>query len=901
MARGGSNPPFRTTHGRLAPDGSARDRVDAMARTLLAPHPSAFRSFAFALLAENPVAMDTRLGRLTRLRVVAVYVAASLGLAGLSHVLDRNLRTGTGLVQSVDWGIDGQRVGSFTRPVTAIEPDFLDEAPALPGRYFAVTWEGFWYTREALEIRVHADGNDAAAVRIDDVVVLEHAAHGGPTTSEPIPIDAGLHRFRVYAVLRGENPRLSVRWAAAGARPRAFDPESLFPARPTLEQIATNQRLLLLRWLAAAVWTVPAIIYLLAIGLPVAATLARRGRARLPGLPMRVWSAYTSVATGCAGDSIPRAGAPRGAVTAAGVLVCVLLFGFPLFIGLDSTDLQNDESIASFAVDRILETGDWLTPESIPTTAFPGDPAAHVAPLIQKPPLKYWLVALPIELGLLPHDEFGLRFWDAAFGAVAFVYVFLIGRRLVDPVCGLAAVFLLFIHTPLVLHGNSVRSNVMEATLILSYAGGMYHFLAWSESARRSMRRFHIFCVAGYFALGFMAKFVAAAFLPIVIGASALGLRGWRRLLIADARYWAAAAGAALVFIAPWFAYEHAIHGARFWDTIFGAQVYDRMRGALHAEHAQPWSFYWWALRAQLSDSGMLVWVLAGTAFWILEAARRRWQAGVLILAWHLAPIAILSTSVAKLYHYSFPFLLPVALLGGYSAALLVRTARRIYTDPAWKGRAGRLPVRYACSAVPLAVLLLAWPLGRYAVTLESLGVERRPLSALRACLADELDALRASSPDAVSRFYMHVPRGTALTHNYYYYFRGLDRWEHLDSPADADLFVRLFVPGRRAVAFVRAEDYGAFLRRIGTPELREEVKALAVELADPRLAADQSTSDAPDAAPAAVRIVPQGTTGGLLVLPGPLSACTEVVSSAGGVLARQSPPPPLRPPAKPA
>ena len=103
-----------------------------------------------------------------------------------------------------------------------------------------------------------------------------------------------------------------------------------------------------------------------------------------------------------------------------------------------------------------------------------------------------------------------------------------------------------------------------------------------------------------------MTKFVAAAFLPIVIGASALGLRGWRRLLMADARLWAAAAGAAFVLIAPWFAYEHAIHGSTFWNTIFGAQVYDRMRGALHAEHAQPWNFYWAALRAQLSDSGML-------------------------------------------------------------------------------------------------------------------------------------------------------------------------------------------------------------------------------------------------------------------------------------------------------
>ena len=35
---------------------------------------------------------------------------------------------------------------------------------------------------------------------------------------------------------------------------------------------------------------------------------------------------------------------------------------------------------------------------------------------LEKPPLKFWIVAAPIRAGLLPHDEFGLRFWDAVFG-----------------------------------------------------------------------------------------------------------------------------------------------------------------------------------------------------------------------------------------------------------------------------------------------------------------------------------------------------------------------------------------------------------------------------------------------------------------------------------------------------
>ena len=82
------------------------------------------------------------------------------------------------------------------------------------------------------------------------------------------------------------------------------------------------------------------------------------------------------------------------------------------FLGWGSEDLYNDEAIYSYAVDRIVETGEWLTPESSPQTAFPGDPAARRDLFFEKPPLKFWIVALPITLGLLPHDEFGLRFWD---------------------------------------------------------------------------------------------------------------------------------------------------------------------------------------------------------------------------------------------------------------------------------------------------------------------------------------------------------------------------------------------------------------------------------------------------------------------------------------------------------
>ena len=166
----------------------------------------------------------------------------------------------------------------------------------------------------------------------------------------------------------------------------------------------------------------------------------------------------------------------RQVVTLLGVLATVVLFGLPLFIELGVKELGNDEAIYSYAVDRMLEGEDWLTPRSIPQTVTPGDPATRAGEFFEKPPLKFWIVALPIRLGLLPHDAFGLRFWDALFGAVAFVYVFLIGRRLVDPLCGLAAVFLLFIDRAL-LFSHGLRTNVMEAPLERPPIGPMATYL----------------------------------------------------------------------------------------------------------------------------------------------------------------------------------------------------------------------------------------------------------------------------------------------------------------------------------------------------------------------------------------------------------------------------------------
>ena len=168
-----------------------------------------------------------------------------------------------------------------------------------------------------------------------------------------------------------------------------------------------------------------------------------------------------------------------------------VLFCAPLFADLGRADYDNDESIYSFSVDVMLKSGDWLKPRLIPSETLP---------FLEKPPLKFWMVGLPIHWGLLPSNEFGMRFWDAVMGSLAFLYIFAIGRRLAGPVCGFTAVFLLVVHAPLILE-HGLRTNNMEAAVFLAYAAGMYHFLAWRTSGPDD--RGHIFAMALYFVLGF--------------------------------------------------------------------------------------------------------------------------------------------------------------------------------------------------------------------------------------------------------------------------------------------------------------------------------------------------------------------------------------------------------------
>jgi 4-amino-4-deoxy-L-arabinose transferase-like glycosyltransferase len=331
--------------------------------------------------------------------------------------------------------------------------------------------------------------------------------------------------------------------------------------------------------------------------------------------------------------------------------------------------MGSDEAIYSYAVERILETGDWLTPRSIPSDE----------PFFEKPPLKFWMVAGAIRAGALPLSDGGMRALDAIFGVAAFAYVYLLGVRLAGPVCGVTSALLLFAFGAL-LFEHGLRSNNMEAALVLAYCGGIFHFVRWTDPDRPRRRR-EALAVALYFVLGFMTKFVAALFLPMIMAVSVLLHGAGIRMVRQRWRDWVLPPAVVMVLCAPWFIYEslQPEGGRRFWEVLVGVHVYQRLAAVLAPEHLAPWHHYFTSTWHELGGSQIRWLVVAGLgclAYCAWRPGRERlvqepseWLARV-VLVWWLLPYTLISFGTSKLLHYAYPFIPPLALAGGLACAL---------------------------------------------------------------------------------------------------------------------------------------------------------------------------------------------------------------------------------------
>ncbi len=540
--------------------------------------------------------------------------------------------------------------------------------------------------------------------------------------------------------------------------------------------------------------------------------------------------------------------------------VSLALTAGPLFVGLDRWEMRNDEAIYSYAVQRVLETGEWLTPRSIPSDN----------PLLEKPPLKIWLVAGAMSLGVLPATDAGMRVLDAIFGALAFGYVFALGRRLAGPLCGAAAMLALFVYEPLV-YDHGLRSNNMEAALLLAYAGGLYHAGRWADGDSAS--RAHVWLAALYFVLGFMTKYVAALFIPVLLVAVVVWRRGGLARLRCASVDWIRPAVAAVGLILPWFIYQAVTRGRVLWEDMFLGQVHQRFVTFVDPRHVEPWHFYltdtWARLRA--ADTEWLT--AAGLVLLAWRAVARRDAPARLLLVWLAIPLAALSLSSSKITHYLFPFLPPLALAAGLAAATMFdfarwgagaaenavspRLARLGASVPAWLAAlatvaggaaflaalwtwlvgpirlrfgdlrilqsasvlraavvgtlafaaAGR--VRQGLTALGAIVFLLVLPADAYREQVRRTATTDRPVSALAACLSG------AAGPSG-GRITVYAADMDRMPHTYFYYLRHVGRWEDAGTELDRHVRRLLAGDGPSSIVLLMQDTWASVRERVG-------------------------------------------------------------------------------------
>ena len=612
-----------------------------------------------------------------------------------------------------------------------------------------------------------------------------------------------------------------------------------------------------------------------------------------------------------------------------GFVLVVGVFAIPLLLNLQEPDLRNDEAIYSYAVDRILETGDWITPRSIPSDwAF-----------FEKPPLKFWIVAAGITSGLLPHNEVGLRFFDALFGGIAFLYIFAFGRRLAGPICGVVAVLVVFTLDPL-LFEHGLRSNNMEASVFLGYCGGLYHFYRWAEADGRARR--HAFAFAGFFFLAFMTKFVAAAFLPMV-AVAALLLRpkpfervrsGWKD--------WILPAVVFLGLAAPWFVYHARESGEEFWQILIGEHVYKRFTASLDAAHLNPWHYYFTNTWHEVVHAGSQIVVLAGLLRLTWAAVRGESWLARLVWLWSMLPLTAISFGTSKLLHYAYPFWPPIGLAAGFAVATAVnaldgrpgqlaaaklaqlvpaRAKRWVGTGAGpkrvlvaiailslvvaaytfvmgpWEIQIGRLQFfRNSSVFRPLVIaalllflvgysktlvrmfgvlgLLVLLPIGTYIEKVQRTGFVDHPLRSVRDCMID----VRASGV-AIGDGVLGAS-GDIFHHSYYYYFWRQGSWVIAPEFPRDDVVLRLSTAGQQTPVLLSRDHY--------EPLFRDAASASGI-WQHPAPGADLEVGS---------KIAPSISDGVVvgeniaMMLPGPFKPCvTRAVDGGAGQLWRVQPP----------
>lgn len=310
-------------------------------------------------------------------------------------------------------------------------------------------------------------------------------------------------------------------------------------------------------------------------------------------------------------------------------------------------DFVRAESYFALGSRLMLNEGDWLAPH------------APDEPVLNKPPLQYWLTGIAYKI--FGANYAAARLPSALAALCVLVVVYLLGARLYGRPAGLLSVGIL---TSSYLFYTFARTAMSDMLLTLCATSALYCFILALTERREQRGSLAAFCGYVFIALGMLAKGPVAAVL--VCGPILFELIFSRELSTLKRLRIFAGALIILAIATPYFLLLYLKLGAAPLYAFFVGENLQRFTGEIYAYATRPIWYLPLALVSDLAPWSLLLFpaiYLDWRSLRAVEPDERR--ARRLLYLWLFFPLVFFSFSHFKLDYYLLPAMPAGALIIG--------------------------------------------------------------------------------------------------------------------------------------------------------------------------------------------------------------------------------------------